>query len=106
MVSLPLNRYLTIPPLTREEIADLLYMAREAVKQSDRKIAGQTASSIQCRLIQGIVGIRCPHEIDGPVAQRQNTLDRLYMNYLSDELGVLTDAEIVENFYQIMQEGQ
>ncbi len=57
-------------PLTRDELRELL-----AVALSDRS----TASDVQCRIVQGIPGIVCPHEIDGEVAKRMNKVEEIFV---------------------------
>ncbi len=58
-------------PLTRAEVEQLLEIARSS------KDVRETAS-IQCRLGQGIVGSKCPHE-EGPAARRYNALNALFV---------------------------
>lgn len=73
-------------PLTVSEVIDLLTTAREiwSNHESRPNDAVQEASSIQKRLGQGIPGMVCPHEIDGPVADRHAALDQAYINWLED----------------------
>ena len=38
------------------------------------------ASKVQVRLVQAIPGHVCPHEIDGPIAQKMAEVDHYYVN--------------------------
>ena|SRR5260221_54270 len=87
--------------LTKPEIADLLYTAKVAIHEHDD---AQIASSIQCRLIQGIVGVVCPHEIEGAVVQKMVKLNKLFVDYVEGELPEYSDQEIVDKLYALMQE--
>ena len=82
-------------PLTKEEIAELLSTAYQAHILKD----SFTTSSIQVRLDQGIRGIMCPREIDGPVAKRESQLDSLFVKNVHRG----ADPELVQQFYQLMQ---
>lgn len=79
-------------PLTREAIADLLIAAQE--QRDDVQIV----SSIQVRLCQGIVGFECPHLIEGPIAEAQYRISKLYMQWY--EQGA--DPGLVEELYALM----
>ena len=62
-------------PLQKEEIAELLTLARTAFNNRD---AGGL-SKIQVRFGKAIPGSTCPHPIAGPVAKRSAELDQLFV---------------------------
>lgn len=68
--------------LTTGEISDLLYAARDAKHHVDAQICSQNVASVQIRLGQGIAGMGCPRQIDGPVSDRQNALDSFYVRWV------------------------
>jgi hypothetical protein len=57
-------------PLTRLQVIDLLMKAHEHPED---------ASSIQVRLGQGVRGVKCPHDIDGPIARVSTAVDRIFV---------------------------
>lgn len=61
-------------PLTRTEFNRLI----ELVSQEKGAL---TLASIQVRLGQAIRGSVCPHEIDGPVAEKHATLDQAFVDF-------------------------
>lgn len=86
----------TVPdyrPLTKSDIADLLVQAQQISQSYTQGIA-----TIQCRLSQGIVGMECPNPDEGPVAERQNQLDRLFLD--SKALGPCQDT--IDQMFTIM----
>ena len=79
-------------PLTREEIAALLDEAKTA--------ENTLASRIQVRLCQGIPGYACPRDIDGPVSDKTNEIDELYVKNFRKG----ADPELVKKLYTIMMQ--
>ena len=61
-------------PLTRTEF-DLL------IEQTVQEKDVSTIASIQVRLGQAIRGSVCPHEIDGPVAEKHAALDKAFVDF-------------------------
>src|SRR4051812_31111443 len=81
-------------PLTREEVIDLLRMAKDS--------PNPLASEIQCRLVQAVPGQVCPHQIDGPVARRTVQLHKLYVEHFrrgADPCLVDTIMELLSPVY-------
>jgi hypothetical protein len=71
-------------PLTTQEVIDLLETAR-ATKDHiyfNPMEGTRTIASIQVRLAQGIPGLTCPRQIDGPVAEKMNALDHAYVEWI------------------------
>jgi len=80
--------------LSVAEITHLLEVAR----QSDTK----TINSIHVRLCQGIQGNMCPREIEGKVAEAENLIDRMYMDFIHDpEQDVNSVAQQLHNTMQV-----
>lgn len=76
--------------LTREEIAVLL----DEAKTSKNPLTSQ----IQGRLCQGIPGYVCPRLIDGPVSDKENEINELYVENFRKG----ADPELVKKLYMIM----
>ena len=72
-------------PLTQKEVEGLLVKA--AIFRSDVS----RFSDIQCRLVQGIPGLVCPHEITGKVAKKMHLIDSAFQRVNSDNTDELTD---------------
>jgi hypothetical protein len=74
-------------PLTTQEVIDMLETARATKDHIDfnPREATQTIASIQVRLAQGIPGLTCPRQIDGPVAEKKmNALDNAYVDWIQN----------------------
>lgn len=91
-------------PLTRGEVEDLLLEAL-TVKRSamDGNTKTKRIARVQVRLDRAIPGIETPRAIDGTVAERENTLDYTYVQWIQsvDESTEITD-DLVETFMQII----
>ena len=79
-------------PLTEEEVKGLLVKA--AIFRSN---VGRF-SDIQCRLVQGIPGLVCPHEITGKVAEKTHLIDTAFQTVNDDNIDELTDY--ITNIYK------
>ena len=77
-------------PLTKDEIAVLL----DEAKTSENPLTSQ----IQVRLYQGIPGYVCPRVIAGPVFDKQNEIDGLYVENFRKG----ADPELIEKLFAIM----
>ncbi len=60
-------------PLTFTEMRDYILLAFND---------NSKAAAVQVRLNQGIKGIVCPHEIEGPVAKKSAELDQVFVDSL------------------------
>lgn len=72
-------------PLTHEEVKGLLVKA--AIFRNDVV----RFSDIQCRLVQGIPGLVCPHEITGRVAEKMHLIDTAFQTLNDDNIDELTE---------------
>ena len=77
-------------PLTKGEIAALL----EEAKTSQNPLTAQ----IQERLCQGIPGYVCPRVDEGPVADKDAEISRLYVENFRKG----SDPDLVDKLYEIM----
>ncbi len=77
-------------PLTKKEIAALLEEARDS--------ENPLTSKIQIRLCQGIPGLVCPRAIEGPVSDKENEINALYVENFQKG----ADPKIVDELYAIM----
>src|SRR5438094_4732336 len=99
-------------PLTTQEVIELLStaIALNDHASSHPQEATQGIASIQIRLGQGIPGMTVPYELDGPVAEKHNTLDETYVNWIQDpmtlflkEQPLTEDSEIVVKLMELMR---
>lgn len=80
-------------PLSKADVKRLLSIASQSCD-------GQEIASIQVRLGQGIPGMQCPREIDGPVAEKLNQLDEYYVKHFR----IASIEEMVDALWPLMQE--
>lgn len=80
-------------PLSKRDVKHLLTIASESRD-------GQEIASIQVRLGQGIPGMQCPREIDGPVAEKLNQLDKYFVGHFR----IASIEEMVDGLWPLMQE--
>jgi hypothetical protein len=79
-------------PLTKEEISKLLTTA------ANNKGNVKLVSEVQVRLDQGIVGITCPRQITGKVAEKLKELDNIFI----EEYEKKVSPDTVDKLYKIM----
>ena len=71
-------------PLTKDEIRQLLILASTSRYNP-------TFSQIQCRLVQGIPGIKCPHELHSVANRKMNMIDIDFQTVCTNNIDKLTD---------------
>lgn len=67
-------------------------------------------SSIQCRLLQGIPGMLCPRQIEGPIAEKIRDMEEAFMGFFdavdlsrhSEPYKEFDPSELAERLYAIM----
>ena len=79
--------------------AELLQLLAEADSLALTEQNCQRLNAIQCRLGDAIPGMTCPEPIEGPVASRNNELNRLYVE--AKEAGKLLDPNVIARFQQL-----
>ena len=82
-------------PLTANEIKKLLERALV--------VRGNAVcfSEIQCRLIQGVPGITCPHPVHGVVAQKVNHIEKEFQNIDHENIDRMVKLfDLVMNGYE------
>lgn len=84
--------------------AELLSLLAEADSLALTEKNCQRLSAIQCRLADAIPGMTCPHPIYGPVADRLNELDSLYVE--AKEAGKLLDPPVIARFQEFTRSAQ
>lgn len=87
-------------PLTLPEVRELLEMAVVAHASTDDTVAVRDVAKIQVRLGMAIQGMTCPHPINGPVAERKNAMDMLFVRTLQTKPAWL--PERAEEIFALM----
>lgn len=71
-------------PLTADEIIDLLREGKDAARRGDTQLC------VQCRirLENGIPGMTDPRPLEGPVAEKQDEMDKLYEEWVQSDASI------------------
>lgn len=91
------ERGVTVPdfhPLSLEEVCALLVAAPSCDSSRER-------SSIHIRLCQAIPGMTCPRPIDGPVAEKDDAMSALWVEWC--ESGFPDPPAMVRKIFEVIQ---
>ena len=87
-------------PLTLADVRFLLQRGAEAYDNRGKFHPSDT-SSVQVRLNQGIPGIVCPREIEGPVHDKEKVLNSTYVDWLQSATRESVDA-MADRLWRLM----